>query len=106
VIGRITFYNSAKGYGFLTTFSSPSQELFFHHSHFRNGEIPAIGAYVVFGIAPGIEGKKTQAVGIRFATAHEVAGIEDKFVAGINSLAATKIVDIAGVEVVRTTDGV
>jgi cold shock CspA family protein len=80
VIGRISFYNHAKGYGFITVTSqtslteAPSQEqFFFHYSNFRNGETPAIGAYVSFGLAPGIsEGKKPQAVGIRFAASHEV----------------------------------
>ena len=80
VIGRISFYNHAKGYGFITVSSkkspteAPSQEeFFFHYSNFRNGETPALGAFVVFGLAPGIaEGKKPQAVGIRFATSMEV----------------------------------
>jgi cold shock CspA family protein len=85
VIGRINFYNHARGYGFITVTAppktrteSPSQEqFFFHYSNFTSGEIPAIGAYVVFGLAPGIaEGKKTQAVGIRFAAPHEVCSID------------------------------
>jgi len=93
MIGRINFYNHAKGYGFITvTVSSkspteaPSQEqFFFHHSNFKNGETPAIGAYVSFGLAPGIaEGKKSQAVGIRFATSHEVGSID----AGVSALAS------------------
>jgi len=81
MLGRITFYNHAKGYGFITVTSRKSpteglsqEQFFFHHSNFRNGETPAMGAFVVFGIAPGIsEGKKPQAVGIRFATSQEVA---------------------------------
>ena len=80
MIGRIHFYNPGKGYGFITVSSqkspleAPSQEqFFFHHSNFRNGETPALGAFVVFGLAPGIaEGKKPQAVAIRFATSVEV----------------------------------
>ena len=80
MIGRINFYNHAKGYGFITVTSrkspleAPSQEqFFFHNSNFKNGETPAIGAYVVFGLAPGIaEGKRLQAVGMRFATSQEV----------------------------------
>jgi cold shock CspA family protein len=81
MIGRINFYNQAKGYGFITMTvppksptEAPSQEqFFFHYSNFKHGEIPAIGAYVVFGLAPGIAaGKKPQAVGIRFATSREV----------------------------------
>jgi len=53
VIGRINFYNHAKGYGFITVTSrkspleAPSQEqFFFHYSNFKDGETPAIGAYV------------------------------------------------------------
>ncbi len=81
MIGRINFYNQAKGYGFIamtvppkSPTEAPSQEeFFFHYSSFKNGEIPAIGAYVVFGLAPGIaEGKKIQAIGVRFATSREV----------------------------------
>ena len=93
MLGRISFYNHSKGYGFITVSvapksptEAPSQEqFFFHHSHFRDGEIPVMGAYVVFGLAPGIaEGKKAQAVGIRFATAQEVGST----VAGVNALAS------------------
>jgi cold shock CspA family protein len=82
VLGRINFYNHAKGYGFLTVTvppkspaEAPSQEqFFFHYSNFKNGETPALGAFCVFGLAPGIaQGKKPQAVGIRFATSQEVA---------------------------------
>ena len=84
MLGKITFYNHGKGYGFITVTSrkSPSEALsqeqfFFHYSNFKNGETPAIGAYVVFGLAPGItEGKKPQAVGIRFATSQEVGSAD------------------------------
>ena len=78
MIGRISFYNSTKGYGFIVTvpksLEGPSQEkFFFHFTNFKDGETPAPGVYVVFGLAPGIEaGKKPQAVGIRFATEQEV----------------------------------
>lgn len=93
MLGRITFYNHAKGYGFVTVtmqpqspIEAPSQsQFFFHHSNFQNGEIPVIGAFVVFSLAPGIaEGKKVQAVGIRFATVREVSAD-----AGVNALAMT-----------------
>ena len=90
MIGRITFYNPSKGFGFITVTSRKSpteglsqEQFFFHYSNFRNlNETPVIGAFVVFVLAPGIsEGKKPQAVGIRFATSQEVA------------LAATEIAD-------------
>ena len=92
MLGRINFYNHAKGYGFIVVTAppkspteAPSQEqYFFHWSSFRNRETPAIGAYVSFGLAPGIaEGKKPQAVGIRFATSQEVSSVD----AGANALA-------------------
>jgi cold shock CspA family protein len=101
VLGRIQFYNHAKGYGFIvvtvpprTAAEAPSSvQYFFHHSNFRNGEIPAIGAYVIFGLAPGIaEGKKSQAVGIRFATSQEVA---DASQAGANALASPRTGGVA-----------
>jgi cold shock CspA family protein len=91
VIGRINFYNHAKGYGFITVTVSPKspteaptqEQFFFHYSNFKSGETPAIGAYVVFGLASGIaEGKKAQAVGIRFATSQEIVLIG----AGIDAL--------------------
>jgi cold shock CspA family protein len=93
VIGKIHFYNHTKGYGFITPLDSPSQQYFFHWSNFWNRETPAIGAFVVFGLAPGIsQGKKVQAVGIRFATSEEVvsAALEVAHVnhAGVNALAA------------------
>ena len=93
MIGRINFYNHAKGYGFITVTvppklptEAPTQEqFFFHYSNLKNGETPAIGAYVVFGLAPGItEGKRPQAVGIRFATSQEVGSID----VGVNALAS------------------
>ena len=93
MIGRINFYNHPRGYGFITVTilpksptEAPSQEqYFFHHSNFKNGETPAIGAYVSFGLGPGIEeGKKLQAVGIRFATSQEVDSVH----AGLNALAS------------------
>lgn len=102
MIGRITFYNHPKGFGFITVTSRKSpteglsqEQFFFHYSNFLNrNEVPVIGAFVVFGIAPGIaEGKKPQAVGIRFATSSEVAlaatEIADAGIsAGVNALAA------------------
>jgi cold shock CspA family protein len=98
VIGRINFYNHAKGYGFIAVTSqksptqAPSQEqFFFHYSNFRNGETPALGAYVAFGLAPGIaEGKKPQAVGIRFATSREIGSIA----AGVNALAISQETEV------------
>ena len=84
MIGRITFWNQPRGFGFITVterkspMEAPSQEqIFFHASNFKDTENPVLGAYVIFALAPGIaEGKKPQAVGIRFATSHEVGEVE------------------------------
>ena len=93
MLGKIHFYNHTKGYGFITPLDSPSQQYFFHWSHMRHRETPAIGAFVVFGLAPGVsEGKKVQAVGVRFATSDEVAAAALDIAnskAGVNALAAS-----------------
>jgi cold shock CspA family protein len=98
LIGKISFYNHSKGYGFITVTSQKSptaargqEQFFFHYSNFRNGETPAVGAYVSFGLAPGIsEGKKPQAVGIRFATSQEVSLIE----AGVTALVTSQETEV------------
>ena len=78
MIGRITHYNPVRKYGFITTTTQlgagrVQQQYFFHQSNFANNEAPALGAYVVFGLADGIaEGKKVQAVGVRLATARDI----------------------------------
>ena len=81
MIAKITYWNQPKGFGFLTAteqkseLERPSQiQYFFHHSHFTKGEVPVLGAYAVFELGePFAIGKKVQAVGVRFATAEEIA---------------------------------
>ena len=91
MIGRITFWNQSKGFGFITvsiqksSLEGPSQEqYFFHHSQFTKGEVPVLGALVVFSLGePFTAGKKVQAVGVRFATARDIEVAQ-----GANALAS------------------
>ena len=79
MIGRITFWNQPKGYGFITFVEQSQSEVrhvqyFLHNSNFTKGENPVLGAFVVFHLGePFALGKKVQAVGARFATAEEIA---------------------------------
>jgi cold shock CspA family protein len=77
--GKIHYFNPAKNYGFIEVYTRKSpleaasrEEFFFHGSNMRNHETPGIGAYVTFAIAPGLPGKRPQAVSVRFATVEEV----------------------------------
>jgi hypothetical protein len=55
------------------TEGASEERFFFHLSNFKHRETPTIGAYVVFGLAPGISNeKRLQAVGVRLATSEEV----------------------------------
>jgi cold shock CspA family protein len=81
LIGKVLYWNQSKGYGFISfseqqsILEAPSQkQYFFHHSNFTKYEVPVLGAYVVFSLgAPFSAGQKVQAVGVRFATAQEIA---------------------------------
>jgi cold shock CspA family protein len=76
MIGRITYWNNPKGFGFITVANTDGSatfqtQYFFHHSNF-NGT-PVLGAIVVFNLGdPVAIGKKIQAVGARFATTAEI----------------------------------
>ena len=78
MIGRITYWNNPKGFGFITVASTDSngafqQQYFFHHSNFRSSETPLLGGIVVFNLGePVAIGKKIQAIGIRYATPAEI----------------------------------
>jgi hypothetical protein len=80
MFGKITYWNQPKGYGFATVSTVTEngavaqQQYFFHHSHFTKNQVPVLGAFCVFEIgAPFAIGRKIQAVGVRFATAEEIA---------------------------------
>lgn len=75
MFGKITFYNPAKGFGFVTT--DDGANFFYHISNFKAEEqnilAHAVGGYVVFNVGPGIkEGKKRQAIAVRFASREEI----------------------------------
>jgi cold shock CspA family protein len=101
MIGKVTYWNQPKGFGFITIteqrslLEAPSQtQYFFHHSQFTKGEVPVLGAYVVFTLGePYAAGRKVQAVGVRFANAQEITA----------SLPKTASTVIAGIDVLMTT---
>ena len=65
ISGTITFFNSPRGFGFITR--PDGEQFFFHISHFAKGEYPVLEGQVEFKIAPAIAvGKKPQAVSVRY----------------------------------------
>jgi cold shock CspA family protein len=78
MIGRITYWNNPKGFGFVTVANTDGNgtfqtQYFFHHSNFKDGETAVLGGIVVFNLGePVAIGKKIQAVGVRYATPAEI----------------------------------
>ena len=61
MIGRITFWNDQRGFGFITV--SSGDQYFFHVAHFQEHGRPRLSQMVTFRLAEPIsEGKKLQAV--------------------------------------------
>src|SRR6266478_9950652 len=95
MIGRITFWNGPKGFGFITVANTDGTAIFqtqyfFHHSNFKDGQ-PVLAGIVVFNLGePVAIGKKVQAVGVRFATQAEIdqAYYAHNFGAGADALAS------------------
>ena len=83
MIGRIGYWNNARGFGFITVDATDAagatqqQQYFFHYSNmvnFKKGEHPTIGALVSFNLGqPLAEGKKAQAIDVKFATPADIA---------------------------------
>jgi len=83
MLGRITYWNNPRAFGFITVNTTEStggtfqQQYFFHHTNFvnyKNGEHPTVGGVVVFNLGePLAQGKKLQAINVRYATADEIA---------------------------------
>jgi len=77
--GVIGFWNEAKGYGFVT---SGIRQYFLHWSNVPKGYRPVVNYRVTFEVGPGKDGKREQAVNVRFADmtpqtpAAVVAGVE------------------------------
>jgi hypothetical protein len=94
MIGRITYWNNPKGFGFITVANTDGSgtfqtQYFFHHSNCDG--TPVLGAIVVFNLGdPVAIGKKIQAVGVRFATSAEIEQTNyiRSFGAGIDALKA------------------
>jgi hypothetical protein len=94
MIGRITYWNNPKGFGFITVANTEGSttfqtQYFFHHSNFDG--TPVLGAIVVFNLGdPVAIGKKIQAVGVRYATSAEIEQTNyiRSFGAGIDALKA------------------
>jgi len=96
MIGRITHWNNQKGYGFITIqktdgYGTFQEQYFFHRSNFKHSETPVLGGIVVFNLGePIAEGKKIQAVGIRYATPSEIQEAQQqKFIGGLTALAGS-----------------
>jgi cold shock CspA family protein len=96
MIGRITYWNNPKGFGFITVANTDGRatfqtQYFFHHSNFRSGETPVLGGIVVFNLGePVALGKRIQAVGIRYASPAEIEQTNyiRSFGAGVDALKA------------------
>jgi len=94
MIGRITYWNNPKGFGFITVANTDGRatfqtQYFFHHSNFDG--TPVLGAIVVFNLGdPVAIGKKIQALGVRYATSAEIeqANYIRSFGAGADALKA------------------
>jgi len=66
--GVITYFNSPRSFGFITTIEGESY--FFHVSNFEKGSQPILEGKVEFQVAPPIAvGKKPMAVAVRYRRA-------------------------------------
>ena len=95
MIGRITHWNNQKGYGFITVQNRDvrgtfQEQYFFHYSNFANSsEAPILGGIVVFNLGePIAEGKKIQAIGIRYATRTEMVEAQQHKLGVVSGLGA------------------
>jgi hypothetical protein len=93
MFGNITSWFDLKGFGFITVSQHQAggisqQQFFFHISNFK-GVRPVVGAYVTFETGEAAKaGKALQAVGVRFATAEQIAAVAETGVGtGVASLA-------------------
>jgi hypothetical protein len=96
MIGQINYWHQPRGYGFVTVSTIENgaiiqQQYFFHHSNFTKNQVPVLGAFCVFQLGePYGIGRKIQAVGVRFATAEEIAKhIPGNVSVGANALAGS-----------------
>lgn len=73
--GTITFYNNARGFGFVTT--AEGEQYFFHVTNFAKGESPVLEGRVRFDVGPAVAvGKKAQALNVQYVHRNgQVVGI-------------------------------
>ena len=86
MVGKITFYNVKRGYGFVT---AGNEQYFFHHTNFKgiDEEANILGADVHFTLAPPLAlGKRDQATKLRFASAEDVQRSIQKFAGAVSGL--------------------
>jgi cold shock CspA family protein len=80
MVGRITFWNDQRNFGFITV--SSGEQYFFHVSNF-NGE-PRLSQTVTFRLGEPIrEGKKVQAVHVSPATQAQIDAGASALVGGV-----------------------
>jgi len=87
MVGTITFWHDTKAYGFLTV--ANGDQFFFHITQFKEKDHkPVRGAICSFALGkPIADGKKIQAIDVRFAHPHEV-GLRTLSDAGVVALIA------------------
>ena len=82
MFGRITYWNQAKGFGFISV--PTSEQFFFHYSNFTG--TPKLADRVTFDLGDPIEiGKRTQAINVRLTVDNVATDIR----AGIGVLASS-----------------
>lgn len=70
--GTITYFNSRRGFGFITILSGESY--FFHVSSFAKDSQPVLEGKVAFQLAPPIRvGQRPQAVNVRYTVSDKVS---------------------------------
>jgi cold shock CspA family protein len=90
MIGRLTYWNGLKGYGFITVTDGSGTQYFFHRSNFIGPGDPVLSGLVVFNLGEPLSiGKKVQAVGVRYATSADIEQEYNhcKLDAGVSALA-------------------
>lgn len=95
MIGKITYWNNLRGYGFIAhsttdpdTGATFQTQYFFHMSNFEKNQAPVLDALVSFNLGQPMSklNKRVQAVNVRFASPEEIK--QDKIGAGVNALQA------------------
>lgn len=86
--GTITFYNNARGFGFITV--PTGEQYFFHMTNWvkGSGAVPVLEGRVRFDIGPAISvGKKAQALNVQYAKDDVAPDVTPSVAAGIAAAA-------------------